>query len=1287
MTMRTARPHILPLLLCCLAAPAATATEHAFPLDALQTAACRVVGGRVVLGEWFDMGTGPGLAMEAEQAVDLIADPSAGVAEAECSGGRCVLKVDRALFPVNVTRPGRYRRWVRGFFPQGGGWVHSESLDYRQPQWHTDCDGSTAGRWVWVAGPVYELSARVHLLWLHNWHGGARLDKVALLPENAPAPEGVGPTATPRSPARAGWVMTPQLAVPGLTGKPEARWPAETGSGKVEFRISVDGGQSWHAFGGATVSGSSSSLMLKASLSAGAGGVGPALGAPSVSYQTDPSAFVALENGEVRASFLRATGGLVDLLNKRTGVHCLSGGSAAPPFELRHLPTGAAQPETVQPKDMRLVSLDSAPASLTARYQIAGKATAELRVALKGGELTWTLTLDNASALDLVEVACPCVRGVRLGDQSADDLLMTPNWQGGVETSDPVNANGGSVPYPCGGGAAWLDLYERTPGHGLYLSSHDPSLMGCVLAARPQVDTGTLTFSLTKFAHVRPGQRWASPPAVTGVHTGDWHVAADAYRTWAQGWMHRRTPPEWVREADGWYGLVVSADGNRVPFRDIPQALKRARELGTNYLQVWGQMTGGSNCDSLPYPNPVLGSLDEFKAAIAEVQRWGGHITFYVSSQFWKVNARDGDSVGTTPRSMLPATVPIWDWDEWRDYAIRNYAGVCSGDTKLSEDDQKRYGTPWLRTVPCPYTDAWANRHLLGWCVERYGAEYGASGIYLDETCAAGERLCFAANHGHEHHGIWGASLTRDMQRMVTEGRKRDPNWMFAMEGCGDAVGQWADVNLISPASAKKPGQWGANRRFAPEAFHYTFPDYIIYDGVANGTYGVSADEVFLKTHLHGNRYDSFSTGAAPLVALRQKFKQFLYRARFTDNVGLTVSDPAVQAKINVLKDDRNDVRVVNLLNVNGKTDVNVTVRDAPAGEVRGYMFDVEGKEGPLEVRTGTEGVVVTAPTGKASTVLIVGRCEPLVRPVVTSLVAGERGDLAVTVTNPGARPVTGKLRIEAALAGVTAATTNVTVAPGGSIAATIPLETTPNAERRCRTGHVLFETRDGAVRRPVEVLVTSPFEVSAQLRGQRVQVTLRNVGHTPREGTIILSGEPLPETKRPFSVAAAGETTLTIEAPALAAIAAPIACQAAIVLGNVTDTQGFTLRPLVLNGDFENPGAAGRPGAWSFQNAEMASTDGGAAEGQVCLKLQGKPGAFVEADQFIPVREGDTGVAHVKMKRTPGRAGRAAPAVVLFRKQGPERYVYMQKTSKLPDDQWNDYAGAFTVTDDVSRV
>ncbi len=1282
------------VLACCRPLSAAGFTRD-FALDSLQTVACRVQDGRVVLGEWFDAGDATTLAMEAEDALDLVADPPQGVEDAACSGGRYVAKVDRALFPFRVNRPGRYCRWSLGFFPQGGGWVHSESLDGGDPVWVTDCDGSTAGRWVWVKGPVYDLRPGVHLLWIHNWHGGARLDKVVLAPEGAPAPQDLGPASTRRSAASEGSVLTPVLAIPGLAKLTEVRWPHEAGSGEVRVSLSADGGRSFVPLDQAPTLSFGSAvprIQLRADMRAAANGARPTLGVPGISYAVDPNAFATLENERVRATFLKATGALAGLYDKAARADCLAGGdSGSPPFELRQLPKGATTPQPVPASTIRLTSLDAKGTSLTAKYRVGDGLAAVLAVTLSGSELAWSLEVDNQSALDLVEVACPVLPGVRLGDRSADDFLMTPNWQGGIETADPVRAGGDHVPYPCGGSMAWFDLYEKTPAHGVYLSSHDPSLLGCHLVAAPDTGAGTLTLSLTRYAHVRPGARWTSPPAVIGLHAGDWHTAADAYRAWAGTWMQRPQPPEWVREADGWFGLVTSANGSRIPFRQVPEFLKPMRELGTNYIQVWGQMTAGENCDALPYPNPALGSVDEFKAAIREVQRWGGHITFYVSSQFWRVDYGDAPTLGTTLRSMLPSSVPTWNWNEWRDYAIRGYDGSFSGDSPLSEADRAMYGTPWTRTVMCPFTDTWANRHLLYWCVSQYGANYGANGIYLDETSAASERICFAQNHGHEHPGIWGASLMRDMKSMVSEGRRRDPDWMFAMEGCNDAIGQYADVNLISPASARKDGLWGATRRFAPEVFHYTFPDYILYNGVANGLYQKSEDDCLLDAHVLGNRYDVFSAQpAGRYVALRQWTKQLLYRARFMDTIGVESSDPAVRAKINVLQDLQNDVRLINLANPTGKPNVIVTVAMAKPEGATAYSFDLEGKDGVMPLRSAEGGAAFTAPTSRASTVIVAVHCEPLLRVPVTSVVAGESAPLRATLTNVTAHPVSGKLVVEGDFAGGKVPPVSASIPAGTSVEALIPLSVAATAPRRCLAGHVRFEGAGVTVRRPLEVLVTSPFETTAALRAGQVHLTVRNIGRSAQTGRVRVEGALWAEAVTlPLSVAGTGKGEFDLPPPSAgAALDEPVQLDVAIECGGQTDRQTLGLRPVVLNGGFERAGQGGRPGDWQYQQPQQAASDAAnPAAGKVCLRLDGKPGLFVEADQLLAVEAGRTYEARCRMRRTAGDAPAVGPAVVLFLKAGGERYEHLKKVTNLPDDQWNDYAATFTVAADVARV
>ncbi len=1285
--------HWLLLATLCTSLGMAAPVRREFPLDSLRLAACQVRDGRLTLGEWFAAGDSDTIAVEAEDALELIADPPTGTAQAECSGGRGVAKVDRALFPVCVSRAGRYVRWSRAFFPQGGGWCHSESMDYGEARWTTDCDGETAGRWVWVKGPVYDLAPGIHLLWLHNWHGGALLDKVVLAREGSPAPEGLGPAGLRRSPARSGWALTPPLSVPGLSRLSAAEWERQAGAGEVTLSLSTDGGRSFSTVGGgplpvtAGVGGVPAALLLRAELRAAADGTSPGLGIPAVSYEVDAERFAVLENELVRVTVLRDTGGLVGLYDKTAGVECLPGADGQAPFELRQLPPGASAPVPIPTSELRLTRLDTTEDGASAHYRVGEGTTAVVSLRLVGRELSFTLAANNQSGPDIVEVACPLVRGFRLGAGSSDDRLILPNWQGGTEVSDPAHSGGGTVRYPAGGAMAWLDLYEPRPAHGVYLASHDPTLLGSELRAAAQAEAGTLALGVTRYVHLRPGRDWTSPAVVVGVHGGDWHTAADAYREYAQSWMKKPQPPEWVREADGWYGLVVSASSSRVPFRRLPEFLKPMREMGTNTIQVWGQMTGGNNCDSLPYPNPVLGTLDEFKAAVREVQRWGAHITFYVSSQFWKVTWGDVATLGDTPRSLLPPTCPIWDWSEWRRYALRSYGGECSGDTRLAAAEQERYGTPWLRTVPCPFTEAWAKRHLYYWCVSQYGESYGADGIYLDETCAASERICFAPDHGHVDHGIWGASLARTMEQMVAGGRARNPEWAFAMEGCGDAIGQFADMHLISPASARKRGLWGATKRFAPEVFHYTFPDYILYDGVANGTYGIAADDVVLRVHLQGNRYDSFSAQpAGRLIALRQRTKQLLYRARFMDNVGLASSDEAVEAKLSVLQDAANDVRIINLINPQARVGATVTVEVGEGGPLAGYSFDLEGQQGPLAVsREGTRAVF-TAPLSRAATVLISTRCEPLVRVPVATAFTGEGAELEVVLTNPGDRDVSGQLSTEAATAGAPSPQVPVAVRAGAVTSVRLPVAVPPGAGPGCLRGHVTLRTGAVTVRRPYEVLLRSPFEVTAALRQSHVRLIVTNRSQAAHSGTLEVAGVlwPVP-VSRPFSAGAAATTSVELPLAGASMPTAPVELRVALTCAGRAEAMTAWLSPIVSNGGFEVTGPEGRPASWSYQSGDRATVDPeGAAEGKTCLKLAGKRGAFLGAHQSLHVEAGGSYEVRCRMRRSAGTAAAIGPQVVVFPQTGAERYFPLRKVSTLPDEQWNEYALSFTVPVDA---
>jgi len=94
----------LALILLGVALCAPQQQSHEFPLDQLNLAACKVAEGRVTLGEWFSPAEGQLLSMEAEEGLDIVAEPPGGIEAPEASGGSCLVRVDRLKFPVRVCR-------------------------------------------------------------------------------------------------------------------------------------------------------------------------------------------------------------------------------------------------------------------------------------------------------------------------------------------------------------------------------------------------------------------------------------------------------------------------------------------------------------------------------------------------------------------------------------------------------------------------------------------------------------------------------------------------------------------------------------------------------------------------------------------------------------------------------------------------------------------------------------------------------------------------------------------------------------------------------------------------------------------------------------------------------------------------------------------------------------------------------------------------------------------------------------------------------------------------------
>jgi len=225
-------------------------------------------------------------------------------------------------------------------------------------------------------------------------------------------------------------------------------------------------------------------------------------------------------------------------------------------------------------------------------------------------------------------------------------------------------------------------------------------------------------------------------------------------------------------------------------------------------------------------------------------------------------------------------------------------------------------------------------------------------------------------------------------------------------------------------------------------------------------------------------------------------------------------------------------------------------------------------------------------------------------------------------------------------------------------------------------------------VRRPLEVLVRGPYSVTGTYLSSSRAVELRvaNASATERHATLRISGalwEAPVEAEA--QIAPRGAATLAIPLGAGRSLDKPTDVTVDAIEGDETERFTVQVRPPVLNPGFETTSAAGRPAMWSYQNETLATTDEqGAAEGQRSLKLTGKLGAFLEAHQSIPVETGASYTVECKVRRSPGEARNAGPAIVLLLKAGGERYVHLKPDADGPADEWRTYSATFTAGDDV---
>ena len=625
---------------------------------------------------------------------------------------------------------------------------------------------------------------------------------------------------------------------------------------------------------------------------------------------------ITIRNDEVALTFDRHTGKLLTAANGRGDMQFDFGKGGIPMVELDTV-SYISNPRFFRDEDIATIipdyntlqdlSVRTTPAgqSIEIKHLISGymPLTLTITVPPQGSETIWDIHLDNTAtqspskSLVVHRIRYPYLPTVPGDACGTNSFFAIPETMGRLYP-DPAKTLGNRKPspYPYRLVMGYFDFYGEKGG--LYLKTGDLDPMPQTeFIAKSNPKTRKLQLGIQRWPLCWPGQTWSPGPCGLAIHDGDWHTAADMYRTWYHNNFNIPEPPKWLKDANGY----VMAGSPRYEFADLPRALDNAMASGISYIELWSEMTGGDTTyHAFPFPNPYMGREEDLKKAIAEVHAKGGHIGFYL-------NFNTGDPLlGTYLRQSriaqkIPADIPRpkldYMKDNWVQQSLMNHTGNYSTWNQIIPGYLDGY---WNQ---CPAAEKWTG-FFYYWVIEKWAKEYMADVWYLDSCPVSRGSPCFASDHGHKDPVPEGQSIINFYKRM----RAGAPEKFCIMQ-------EYASDRLFPYASHALGLMWHSSYAH-PEIVRYTLPEYPLFSGLCNGLHGLKQfypdekltnKDALERVFLIGNRYELGISTLPPdmvdpwrtkMVSLRNACLEEMNYGDFLDNIGLGPLPERVYARI-----------------------------------------------------------------------------------------------------------------------------------------------------------------------------------------------------------------------------------------------------------------------------------------------------------------------------------------------------------------------------------------------------
>lgn len=388
-----------------------------------------------------------------------------------------------------------------------------------------------------------------------------------------------------------------------------------------------------------------------------------------------------------------------------------------------------------------------------------------------------------------------------------------------------------------------------------------------------------LSVSMVKYPFVKTGERWTSEPTVIRLFCGDWHVAARGYRAWADTWIPRPDPPQWLRRINGWIIPNLKAqNGSRYSgvYADLPRYWRDAHAVGIDLVSIYGwEKQGFDNWYPEYDPDPGMGGEAGLKGAIAEIQRGGGKATLYSQGQLIDPGTEYYRRIGYRQTAK-----DIWG-GEYRE----TYGGTGSG-TLLNIMRSKLFG------VACPLAAGWYEQLASQFEMAR---KYAVNGLMYDQIGGRPPYICFDNEHPHAKPSLAaGPGKLQNMRRLRELIKSRDPDFAFLMELNVDIYSGFGDITQpVGYGFTPGPESFG-------EMFKYTFPDRIITNRTGGDRKACFGHGFSLQWRVDGMMRDTTDPVMAPYLSrlnqLRTQFADLLLEGRFVDDDGFSSDNTNVSA-------------------------------------------------------------------------------------------------------------------------------------------------------------------------------------------------------------------------------------------------------------------------------------------------------------------------------------------------------------------------------------------------------